>query len=195
MISGCAISSITRAKHRCTGGWLILCCWVIRGQCRVRSQGSIHNGALVVSMQGNIRAWTRNLKKKINIDSFNFITWMGRRCDIYIYIYIYFLITVIIQQKHSSILHWIILILALGSSLNLHIFEFSQFRPDLIAPINFGSRRTSPWSPQVSAALWPPPPPPPPTPPPPPPPTTTTPTHTTHPHTTPPHHTHTPKRS
>ena len=43
------------------------------------------------------------------------------------------------QQKHSSILHFIeiILILALGNSLNLHIFEFSQFRPDLIAPINF----------------------------------------------------------
>ena len=39
------------------------------------------------------------------------------------------------------------------ATLNLHIFEFSQFRPDLIAPINLGSRRTSLWSPQVSAAL------------------------------------------
>ena len=74
---------------------------------------------------------------------------MGERCDIYTFID---LITVITQQK-DSILHWIILILALGNSLNLHIFEFSQFRPDLIVPINFGSRRTSPWSPQVSAAL------------------------------------------
>ena len=46
----------------------------------------------------------------------------------------------------SSILHWIILILAIDNSLNLHIFEFSQFRPDSIAPINFGSRQTSPWS-------------------------------------------------
>ena len=128
-----------------------VCCWVIRGQCRVSSQGRVHNGALVVSMQENIRAWTRNLKKKINIDSFNFITWMDQRCDIYIFIY-FFNITVITQQK-DSILHWIILILALGNSLNLHIFEFSQFRPDLIAPINFGSTRTSSWSPQVSAAL------------------------------------------
>ena len=25
VILGCAISSIARAKHRCTGGWLILC--------------------------------------------------------------------------------------------------------------------------------------------------------------------------
>ena len=32
-------------------------------------------------------------------------------------------------------------------------FQFNQFRPDLIAPINFGSKRTSPWSRQVSAAL------------------------------------------
>ena len=124
-----------------------VCCWVIRGQCRVSSQGRVHNGALVVSMQGNIRAWTRNLKKIINIDSFNFITWMGQRCDIYIFIY-FFLITVITQQKHSSILHWIILILALGNSLNLHIFEFSQFRPDLIAPSGGLVR-----GPQVSAAL------------------------------------------
>ena len=72
---------------------------------------------------------------------------MGQRCDIYTFID---LITVITQQK-DSILHWIILILALGNSLNLHIFEFSQFL--LIAPINFGSRPTSPWSRQVSAAL------------------------------------------
>ena len=120
-----------------------VCFWVIRGQCRVSSQGRVHNEALVASMQGNIRAWTRNLKKKINIDSFNFITWLSQRCDIY------FLITVITQQKDSSILHWNILILALGNSLNLHIFEFSLFRPDLIAPINFGSGRTSPWSPQT----------------------------------------------
>ena len=71
------------------------------------------------------------------------------------FIYLLFsLITVITQQKDSSILHWIILILALKlATLNLHIFEFSQFRTDLIAPINFDSRRTSPWSPQVSAAL------------------------------------------
>ena len=56
----------------------------------------------------------------------------------FIYSFI-FLITVIIQQKHSLILHWFISILAFGNSLNLHIFEFSQFRPDLIAPINFES--------------------------------------------------------
>ena len=107
-------------------------------------------GMLVVSMQGNIRAWTRNLKKNITNDSFNFITWMDQRCDIYIFIYF---LNYRYNPAKSSILHWIILILAVGNSLNLYIFEFSQFRPDLIAPINFGSRRTSPWSPQVSAAL------------------------------------------
>ena len=67
-----------------------LCCWVTRGQYRVSRQGRIHNGSLVVSMQGNIRAWTRNLKKKIHIDSFNFIIWMGQSCDIYIFIYLFF---------------------------------------------------------------------------------------------------------
>ena len=41
----------------------------------------------------------------------------------------------------------------IDNSLKLHISEFSQFWPDLIAPINFGSRRTSPPSPQVSVAL------------------------------------------
>ena len=30
VILGCAISSITRAKHRCTGGWLILCAVLTR---------------------------------------------------------------------------------------------------------------------------------------------------------------------
>ena len=83
-------------------------------------------------MQGNIRAWTRNLKKKINMDSFNFILEWAKGVT-FIYLFISF-IAVITQQK-DSILHWIILILALGNSLNLHIFQFSQFQPDLIAPI------------------------------------------------------------
>ena len=71
----------------------------------------------------------------------------------HLYMYFFFLITVITQQKDRPILCWINLILAVGNSLKLLIFEFSQFRPDLIAPINFGSRRSSPPSPQVSAAL------------------------------------------
>ena len=86
----------------------------------------------MVSKQGNIRAWTRNLKKKINIDRFNFITWIGQMCDIYMLIY--FLITAISPGKNRSVLYWIILILAVGNSLKLHIFELSQFRPDLIVP-------------------------------------------------------------
>ena len=72
---------------------------------------------------------------------------------------------VITQQKDNSIFHWIILILAVGNSLNLYIFEFSQFQPDLIAPINFGSRRSyndcngdiilemEGWRPNISAAV------------------------------------------
>ena len=75
---------------------------------------------------------------------------MAQRCDIYIFIYLF---NYSYKPAKNSILHWIILILAFGNSLNLHIFEFSQFRPDLIALINFSSRRTSPWSPRVSAAL------------------------------------------
>ena len=45
----------------------------------------------------------------------------------------------ITQQKDRPVLCRIILILAVDNSLKLHIFEFSQFQPDLIAPINFGS--------------------------------------------------------
>ena len=65
--------------------------------------------------------------------------------------------TVITQQKDRPDLCRIILILAVDNSLKLHIFEFSQFLPDLIAPINFSSRRsrrTSPPSLQLSAALF-----------------------------------------
>ena len=69
------------------------------------------------------------------------------------FIHLSFSFTVITQQKDRPVLCWIILILAVDNFLKLHIFEFSQFRPDLIAPINFGFRRTSPRSPQVSAAL------------------------------------------
>ena len=76
-------------------------------------------------------------KKSILIHLISLLEWAKVR-HLYIYLLIN-LITVISQQKDSSILHRIILILALGKSLNLHIFEFSHFRPDLIAPINFGS--------------------------------------------------------
>ena len=53
-------------------------------------------------------------------------------CDIYMLSY--FLITAISPGKNRSVLYWIILILAVGNSLKLHIFELSQFRPDLIVP-------------------------------------------------------------
>ena len=96
--------------------------------------------------------WTLNKKSQEKKSIFIYFHYLNGPKVWHLYIH-FFLITVITQQTHSSILHWIVLILALDNTLNLHIFEFSQFRPDLIAPINFGSRRTSPWSLQVSAAL------------------------------------------
>ena len=61
-------------------------CCIIRGQCRVNSPGRVHSWVLVVSMQGNMRAWTTSLKKKksILIDLF---TWMSQRYNSCIYIY------------------------------------------------------------------------------------------------------------
>ena len=109
-----------------------LCCWVIWGQCSVSSQGWVHIWSPYGIMQGN-RAWKSNLKKKIKIDSFHYLNgpkvWL---------LFIYFFIRVITQQKDRPILCWINLILAVGNSLKWHICKFSQFRPDLIATINFG---------------------------------------------------------
>ena len=50
-----------------------------------------------------------------------------------------------------------ILILAVSNSLNLHIFEFSQFRPDLIAPIKSGlglAKSAGFCSPGQNSGLW-----------------------------------------
>ena len=114
-----------------------VCCWVIRGQYRVSSQGRVHNWVFVVSMEGNIRAWTRNLKKKNQYWFIQFHYLNGQKVW-HLYIYLFYVITGITQQK------WIILILALGNSLNLH-FEFSQFRPDLIALVRGVCRFLQPW--------------------------------------------------
>ena len=84
-------------------------------------------------------------KKSVLIHLISLLEWAKGVAFIYLFNYSY-------NPAKSSIFHWITLIVALGNSLNLHIFEFRQFRPDLIAPINFGSRRTT-WSLQVSAAL------------------------------------------
>ena len=66
-----------------------VCCWIIRGQCRISSQGRVHNEALVASMQGNIRAWTRNLKKKsILIHLISLLEW-AKVWHLYIYLFDY----------------------------------------------------------------------------------------------------------
>ena len=71
-------------------------------------------------------------------------------------LYIFFFYVYSYNSAKSPILCKIIFILAVRNSLKWHICEFSQFGPALIAPINFGSRRTRPWSPWFSAAphIW-----------------------------------------
>ena len=132
-----------------------LCYWVIRGQYRVSSQGRVHNGALVACLW--YQCWEtfepeQEISRKVSllIHLISLLEWAKGVTFIFVYIFFF---NYRYNPAKSSILQWIILILAVGNSLNLHIFEFSQFPPDLIAPINFGSRRTSPWSPQVSAAV------------------------------------------
>ena len=112
-----------------------LCCWVIRDQCRVSSQGRVHNGALVACLWYQCRETLepeQEISRKISllIHSISLLEWAKGVTFIYLSIFLNYRY----NSAKSSILHWIILILACGNSLKLHIFEFSQFRPDLIAP-------------------------------------------------------------
>ena len=69
--------------------------------------------SLVVSMQGNIRAWTRNLKKKIILINFILLLeWAKGLTFIYSF---FFSINIITQQKDRPVLWWIILILAVSA--------------------------------------------------------------------------------
>ena len=105
-------------------------------------------------MQGNNGAWTRNLKKKINIVSFYLITWMGQNMT-FIYIYIFFLITVITQQKDLGqffaelFLFWQLATLWNYTSLSSVSFGLIKLPPSTSA---LGGLVVES-SPQVSAAL------------------------------------------
>ena len=107
---------------------------------RVSSQVRVHNGALVVSMQGNIRAWTRNLKKKsILIHLISLLEWAKGVTFIYLFIYLF---NYWYNPAKSSFLHWIILFLALGHSEFTHLWV-QPVSAWFNCPINFGSSRTS----------------------------------------------------
>ena len=91
-------------------------CLLLGNQGSMQGQQSrVHNGALVVSRQGNIKAWTRNLKKKINIDHLiSLLEWAKGVKFIYLFIHFF---NYSYNQTKSSILHWIIIILALKATL------------------------------------------------------------------------------
>ena len=66
-----------------------LCCWAIRGQCKVNSQDSVHNRAFVVMRLlwyswKETRAWIRNLMKK-TISICRQIGVLNGRVDIFIF--------------------------------------------------------------------------------------------------------------
>ena len=89
-------------------------------------------------------------RKKINIDSVNFITWMGQRCATFIFIHLFNYSYNPAKIFNSTLNYPYFDTWQLSEFTH---FQFSQFQPDLIAPINFGSKQTSPCSRQVSAAL------------------------------------------